>query len=316
MTPEGWLLAGGLVASLAALGLVVLVLFRPATSRVSRLRRRPVGAVEDSSALARVGGAAVTAVEARLGAGGRGWLSADALEQSGVRQSPAEVVVLTAIGTFVAGAFGGALSGPGLAVLFALAVPVAVVVALRVRADRRRAAFEEQLPDLLMTLAGSLRAGHSVLRAFDAAATEFEAPMSEVLSRVVNEARVGRKLESTMLQASDRMRSDDFAWVAEAIRINQEVGGDLARVLDQVGATIRERAQIKGQVRALSAEGRISAYILIALPFALAAFMSVANPGYVGQLVTHPLGIVMLVVGVLMLGIGSLVLFRMTRIEF
>ncbi|RZU60799.1 type II secretion system F family protein [Zhihengliuella halotolerans] len=316
MNPAAWLLIGGLAAVVAALTLGVLVAFRPATSRVGRERRRPDGAAGEESTIARVGGAAVTAVEAKIGTTGRGWLTAETLEKAGVRQSPAEIVVLTIIGSAVAAALGWALAGPPAAPLFALAVPGGVAVVLHVRTQRRRATFEEQLPDLLLTLAGSLRAGHSVLRAFDAAAGEFGAPMSGVLSRIVNESRVGRNLESTMLEASERMRSEDFAWIAEAIRINREVGGDLARVLDQVGATIRERAELKGQVRALSAEGRISAYILIALPFALSLLMSLLNPGYIGQLVTHPIGLIMLVVGALMLAIGTIVLTRMTRIEF
>lgn len=328
MTAAAWLLIGGFAAVAAALVLGVLVAFRPATSRVGRERRRPIGVAAgpgepgvagrsgDTSAISRVAGAAVNTVEAGIGARGRGWLTAETLEKAGVRQSPAEVVVLTVIGSAVAAALGWALLGPPAAPLFALAVPGGVAVVLRVRIERRRAAFEEQLPDLLMTLSGSLRAGHSVLRALDAAAGEFDAPMSGVLSRIVNESRVGRRLDSTMLEASERMRSEDFAWIAEAIRINREVGGDLARVLDQVGATIRERAELKGQVRALSAEGRISAYILIALPFGLALLMSVLNPGYIGRLVTHPVGLIMLFAGVVMLTLGTIVLTRMTRIEF
>ncbi|MCO1339130.1 hypothetical protein BJH93_09540 [Kocuria polaris] len=316
MNAGAWLLAGGLAAGLAAMLLLVFTLFRPASSRVSKTRRRPVAAANDASALARVGDAAVAAVEARIGSRGQGWLTADALEQSGVRRSPAEVVVLTLIGAVVAAVAGRLLGGLGLALLLFLAAPLAVVVVLRVRAGRRRAAFDDQLPDLLMTLAGSLRAGHSVLRALDGAAREFDAPMSEVLSRVVNESRVGRNLETTMQEAAGRMRSEDFAWVAEAIRINREVGGDLARVLDQVGTTIRERAEIKGQVRALSAEGRISAYILIALPFFLGAAMALMNPGYVGTLFTHPIGIGLLLLGAVMMAIGSFVLSRMIRIEF
>ncbi|MBG6085414.1 type II secretion system F family protein [Zhihengliuella flava] len=316
MNGAAWFLLGGLASSVAALALAVLVLLRPATSLVPRERRRPTATVGSSSPMARLGQAAVTAVDTRIGANGGGWLGADALEDAGIRRAPAEMMVLTIIASVVAGTAGWVLGGFIAALLGVAAAPVAVLVTLRVRAERRRSAFDDQLPDLLMTLAGSLRAGHSVVRALDGAAREFAAPMNEVLSRVVNEARVGRNLEITMQEAAARMRSEDFAWVAEAIRINREVGGDLARVLDQVGQTIRERAEIKGQVRALSAEGRISAYILIALPFALAAIMSVMNPDYVGTLVSHPIGILLLVVGALLIIIGSIVLHRMIRIEF
>ena len=107
--------------------------------------------------------------------------------------------------------------------------------------------------------------------------------MGEELARIVNEARVGRPVSESMAEVGQKMQCEDFEWLSQAIEINREVGGDLAGVLDHVAETVRERAQIKGQVRALAAEGKFSAYILIALPFVVAVFINLVNPGYMAR---------------------------------
>ena len=103
---------------------------------------------------------------------------------------------------------------------------------------------------------------------------------SEEFARIVNETRVGRDLNDSLDEVAERMGSDDFTWVAQAIAIHREVGGNLAEVLDAVGHTIRERNAIRRQVKALSAEGKLSAIVLMALPFGIAGFISMTNPGY------------------------------------
>ena len=122
-----------------------------------------------------------------------------------------------------------------------------------------------------MSLSGSLRAGHSITQSMQSASVEMPAPMSEELARIVNADRVGQPASESMAEVGRRMQCEDFEWLSQAIEINREVGGDLAGVLDHVAETVRERAQIKGQVRALAAEGKFSAYILIALPFFVAS---------------------------------------------
>ena len=112
------------------------------------------------------------------------------------------------------------------------------------------------------------------------------------------------------------MQCEDFEWLSQAIEINREVGGDLAGVLDHVAETVRERAQIKGQVRALAAEGKFSAYILIALPFFVAVFINLANPGYMAVLTQTMLGWVFISAGVIMMAIGSFWISRMVKIDF
>ena len=118
-----------------------------------------------------------------------------------------------------------------------------------------------------------------------------------------------------MAEVGRRMQCEDFEWLSQAIEINREVGGDLAGVLDHVAETVRERAQIKGQVRALAAEGKLSAYILVALPFFVAASL-VCNPGYMNVLSKVPLGWILISIGVVMMAIGSFWISRMVKIKF
>ena len=145
-------------------------------------------------------------------------------------------------------------------------------------AGKRRAKFDQQLGDTLQLLAGGLRAGHSILRAIDAAAAESQKPTSEEMRRVITETSLGRDLLAALNDTAERMKNEDFVWIAQAIQINREVGGNLAEVLDQVNETIRERSEIKGHIKALAAEGKFSAYILIAMPFGIVAMLHGGQP--------------------------------------
>jgi tight adherence protein B len=165
-------------------------------------------------------------------------------------------------------------------------------------------------------LIGGLRAGHSIMRAVEAAAIEADTPTSEELARVVNEVRIGMDAQVALEEAATRMDSEDFRWIGQAIQINREVGGDLAEVLEQVAETIRERGEIKGQVRALSGEGKMSAYILMAMPVVVAIMISFINPGYTAVFVTEPIGIAMLVASLFMFAIGGFWMSRIIKIKF
>ncbi|CCG02937.1 type II secretion system F family protein [Blastococcus saxobsidens] len=248
----------------------------------------------------------------------RGWVSgvAGALAAAGVRFGAAEFGLLVAAGSIVAGAVGLLLANLVVALLFAVVVPVLARVLLGVLAGRRRAAFADQFSDSLQLMASSLRAGHSLLRAIDSVATEAPAPTSEEFARIVNETRVGRDLDTALREVADRMGSEDFAWVAQAIAIQRTVGGNLAEVLDTVGHTIRERNAIRRQVKALSAEGRLSAYVLMALPIGLFLFLMAIRPEYMGRLTQTPIGWAMLGGAVLLLTGGGFWLRQTVRITF
>ena len=154
-------------------------------------------------------------------------------------------------------------------------------------AGKRRAKFDQQLGDTLQLLAGGLRAGHSILRAIDAAATESQSPTSEEMRRVITETSLGRDLLASLNDTAERMKNEDFVWIAQAIQINREVGGNLAEVLDQVNETIRERSEIKGHIKSLAAEGKFSAYILMAMPIGIVAMLMAGQPRLHGRDV-HP----------------------------
>ena len=216
----------------------------------------------------------------------------------------------------VLGALGLLLGGVLLALLFAAPAPLGTKVLLGFRCGRRQAAFADQLDDSLQLMASSLRAGHSLLRAVDAVSTEAASPTAEEFARIVNETRVGRDLGDALDEVAERMASDDFRWVAQAIGIHREVGGNLAEVLDAVGHTIRERNAIRRQVKALSAEGKLSAIVLGALPFVIIAFLSMTNPGYLAKFTDSLMGYGMIAGVVVLMLVGGFWLKKTVAIRF
>jgi tight adherence protein B len=185
------------------------------------------------------------------------------------------------------------------------------------KADRRQAKFAEQLADTLQLLSGSLRAGYSLMQAIDAVAREADAPTCDEFGRIVVETRLGRDTNDAFQALADRMRVEDFAWVMQAIQIHREVGGDLAEVLDTVGDTIRERDQIRRQIKALSAEGRLSGYVLLAMPFAIGGIIFVTNRPYIAELTNGGLlGWGLIGMGGLLMAVGTVWMRNLVKLEF
>lgn len=247
----------------------------------------------------------------------RGWnRSLDtALENAGLDLRPGEYCLFAgavAGGLFLVGLLVG---GPAFAVLLALLAAGGAKVYLSQRRDRRRVRFGEQLGDLLQQLAASLRAGHGLMQAIEGAAREAESPTKEELRRLVTEIRLGRDFVTSLDAVGDRMDNEDFRWVASAIRIHREVGGDLSQVLDRVGETIRSRAQLHRQVRSLSAEGRMSAWVLSALPVVVGLLIAMINPASAKTLVSSSMGISMLLFGFFMMVVGGIWLKTIIRIK-
>ncbi|OAV76762.1 type II secretion system F family protein [Dietzia sp. 111N12-1] len=303
--------------AIAALTLALLtggyLIFSPVPGRIPRERRRP-GMAEGPGPISRAATAATEAIDSLLRR--RGTPGASQLERAGIRMGPQDYVFLVIVAAVVAFALGLLISGPLMGVLMALLAPAGAYVLLQVLAARRRAAFADQLDDSLQLMSSSLRAGHSMLQALASVAREAEEPTSEEFARIINETRVGRDLASALDETANRMGSQDFVWVTQAIAINREVGGNLAEVLDAVGHTIRERNQIRRQVKALAAEGKISAYVLMSLPIGIGGFLFVTNPSYIGVLTQSPLGWGMIAAGVVMLIIGGIWLSKVVKIKF
>ncbi len=308
-------LAVGLLAVYSAAGILVWFVVAPATGRVPASRRTLPGQITESTltgATARVS----TALEGVVRRRGRARQMSEALGAAGLTVGPGQYLVLVLGGTLGAAAAGVVLGGLPIALLLAVVALVLGWRALPFLAGRRHAKFADQLDGALQLIASSLRAGHSLMRALDAVAREAESPMAEEFSRVVNETKVGRDVGRTIDEAASRNASVDLHWVAQAITIHREVGGNLADVLDGVSATIRERTQIRRQVKALAAEGKLSAYVLMALPIGIFGFLLVTNPSYMGQLLQSGLGIAMLAVAVLLLCVGGFWLSRVVKIKF
>jgi len=284
-------------------------------SGVPLSRRRP-DAVIRPSGLTRLTDHAVTALNHTMQRRGPGLLTRERLDECGLRKGPGDYLLIAGVVTITAGVFGFLLGGTFAAIFFTLASPFILHLALNMLAARRRRRFDQQVPDALQMFAGGLRAGHSLLRAIDAAAQESEVPMSEELTRIVNETRIGRDLGESMAEVAQRTRSEDFVWITRAIDIHREVGGDLAEVLDHLGETVRDRNQVKGQIRALSAEGRMSALVLMALPVVMFFALTFINPMYSRVFTTTLPGYVMLGAAAVLLTIGGFWLSRLVKPKF
>jgi tight adherence protein B len=199
-----------------------------------------------------------------------------------------------------------------LVILLAIALPPMI---LKFLVKRRRKRFVAQLPDALTNLAGSLRAGRSVGQAMDSLSRQTEDPMGRELRKVVAELRLGRSLPDALADASDRVGSDDFRWAVLAMQIQAEVGGNLAELLEQVATTMRSRARLRGEVKALTAEGRASAMMLVIMVPALGAVMYAVNSQYMMPMFTTSIGKIMLAVSAVMIGAGYLWMNKVIKID-
>jgi Flp pilus assembly protein TadB len=192
---------------------------------------------------------------------------------------------------------------------------LAMRTSLSLRIMRRRAAFSDQLPDMLQLIASTLQAGFSLPQALDAVIRQENQPAAGEFSRALAEARIGADLDQALEAVANRMDSDDLRWTVMAIRIQQGVGGNLAEVLLTIADTIRERGYLRRQVSALSAEGRLSAYILVALPIVVAIWLFASSGDYMRPLYTTPLGELLLGGAVFLLLLGAFWMHRTIKVE-
>ena len=238
-----------------------------------------------------------------------------ALEQANIPMSPGEAVLamfgLAAVGGVFFAIFNTPIVG---AITFGVLILLCVfLISWAGKRERRR--FEKQLPDTLTLLATSLRAGYSLLQAVEAVSSEAPDPTAREFSRAVTESRLGLSVSDSLQGIVERTQSKDFEWAVMAIEIQREVGGNLAEVLQTVADTMLSRNRLKGEVKALTAEGRISAIVLGSLPFALALFLWFSNRDYLQVLIDEPMGRVAIVVGILLMGAGLFWMKKIVDIE-
>jgi len=218
--------------------------------------------------------------------------------------APGQFVGVVALVALVTGFVALVIGGPLLAPPAALVVCLAARTYVRRRKVQRQAAFADQLPDLLQLVTTALRSGYGLTQALESVAEEAEEPARSEFAHVMVESRLGRDLSESMRALSQRMESEDLEWVVGAIDINRDTGGNLSEVLGQVSATIRERQRMARNVRTLTAEGRMSAKVLTALPVALALWQWRANPDTFA-LLFHGFGLVALIAAGIILALGS-----------
>lgn len=242
---------------------------------------------------------------------------AERLDRAGIARSPADWALLSGCACIALAAaltliIGNALAGIPIGVL---AGWLAMRLAVSHRIGRRQAAFSEQLPDVLQLIAGSLQSGFSLPQALDTVVREDSQPAAGEFSRALAEARIGADLEDALSRVAERMDSIDLRWTVMAIRIQREVGGNLVEVLRTTVGTMRERAYIRRQVRALSAEGRLSAYIVVALPVLVGTWFFYSSPAYMRPLYTTSMGVLMFGGAVAGVVLGALWMRKLIKLE-
>jgi tight adherence protein B len=209
----------------------------------------------------------------------------------------------------LAGIIAGGLGVPALlAIVFMAGVATLPILFVRFKASGRIKSFDNQLPDLLITIAASLKAGHSFRQAVQAVVDEGAEPAASEFNRVLAETRLGRPMDDALGDMAQRIGSRNFSFVITAVTIQRQIGGSLAGLFDMVADTVRQRQQFARKIRGLTAMGRMSAYTLIGIPFFIALAVTAMNPTYMAPLYNTPTGQKLIAMGLGMMAIGTVLL--------
>ena len=238
------------------------------------------------------------------------------LERADLPLKTVEFFYIVFGGAIVLGFLGAVSAQSSIVILILMAVGGAIPFGwVWYKARRRLNAFENQLPDLLISIAASLKAGHSFKQAIQGVVEEGYEPSGRELKRVLTETRLGRPMEDALAEMADRVGSENFAFIVTAVTLQSQVGGSLAGIFDMVADTVRNRQQFQRKIRALTAMGRMSAYVLVGLPFFMAGAISLINPGYMSPLFHSSTGHKLIFTGLSMMTFGSLILKKMVSFK-
>lgn len=275
---------------------------------------RPKTAVPQKSVAESAVGAAQKALTANKGLES---LLAAKLDPAGMSLKPAEWLLLHAGIAVVAAAVGFLFTSGGVLATLFLFVGGAVLpwMFLSFKKSRRLKAFNSHLGETLQLVSGGLSAGLSLAQSLDTVVREGTEPIAGEFRRALVEARLGVQIEDALDSVGQRMESEDFGWVVMAIRIQRDVGGNLAELLLSVAATMREREYLRRQVKSLSAEGRLSGLILGALPPVVLIFLNISNPDYLNPLFANTLGWLLIAAMVMLMSVGSFWMSRLVKVE-
>ncbi len=311
-------------ADVLAVGVVGALVFLAATlalraRNVTRLRRRlephvrVAGAVEERKPVRKqLLGPLFAATERAFGSS-RIWRRLEAaLERADWSMRPAQFFYVDLVAALVPAVLLGLVGAPG--VLAVLVVPLggaAPVALLHVKGARRQRSFDEQLSQLLLTMAASVRVGHSFRQAMQAVVSEGIEPASKEFGRVLLETDLGRPVDEALAEMARRLGSQNFEYVIHAVTIQREAGGSLGDLFDLVSETVRHRQQFMAKVRALTAMGRLSAYILAVLPFVAVVLLTAINPAYTRPLFDNSTGHLLIFIALTGIVVGFIVLRKM-----
>ncbi len=307
--------AGDLLAA-AAVGLAVFLAITYASRgrKATRLRKRlaphvPVESQGDKRPRRTLFEPALKATERALG-GSRLWRKlAAVLERADSSLRPSGLVWLMIGSGLVPALLLVLIGAPAVVVLILfMLLALAPYAVLSAKGARRRRAFDDQLPDLLMTMAASVRVGHTFRQAMQSVVDEGQEPASKEFGRALLDTDLGRPVDRALREMAQRLGSRNFDYVINAVTIQREVGGSLATLLDVVSKTVRQRQQFTKKVSALTAQGRLSAYVLVVLPFIAVGILSAIDPHYMAPLFSTSAGRVLISVALCGMVVGSLVL--------
>ena len=238
------------------------------------------------------------------------------MQQAGIPLLGTEFMALLLLSAVVVGSIAAVLVKKWYAGVLAAILIVAVeYVYVLLRIDRRSTSFTNQLGDCLMMVANALRAGFSFLQAMEMISKEMEPPISEEFQHVMRDIGLGATVERALDDMEKRVGSPDFSLVVTAVLIQQQVGGDLAQILDTISETIQDRIRMRREVKTLTTQGRLSGWILILTPVALALFMTSSDPNYLDPLFKNPIGQIILGATIVMEIIGAIIIKRIVDIE-
>ena len=227
-----------------------------------------------------------------------------------------EFLILLAICLSLAFAVGFFVSSRLLVgVLVAVATAMVIWIYVLIRIDRRESAFTNQLGDCLTMVANAMRAGFSFLQAMDLISKEMEPPISDEFKHVMRDINLGASIERALEDMDRRVNSPDYSLVVTAVLIQQQVGGDLAHILDTISETIQDRIRMRREVKTLTAQGRMSGWVLVALPVLTGLLVSSISPGYMEPLLNEKIGQIAICAAIVMDIIGYLVIQKIVDID-
>ncbi len=237
------------------------------------------------------------------------------LKNANILMKSKELIVMMFFSGLLGGFLGVILIGGSKGAWLAMVTWLLPMSWVNVKKNKRKNKLEAQLPEMINMTANSLKAGYSLLQAFELLSREMATPLSEEIQRLLQEIRLGVTTERALIHFNQRIDSKDLDLIITSMLIQRQIGGNLAEILDKIGDTIRERIKIQGEIRSLTAQGKMSMIIFMILPIGLAIFLTLFNTEYMMTLIINPIGWLMITVAVVGQIIGAIFIKKITQIE-